>query len=534
MQGASTQWHNEAQGIVLQFSGGETGSFASIGQGSFYTSGNRVAAVGLELQPVGPGHTSLLPQGWRYSAVASGATGGPAQLVPGFGLRLSEPADRGLFQSVRWESASGFVQGNLIASRGDNPVTSSTKAPSAASSSRVGAWLDGALRAGNTTHRWGLHHLASNLRWQGSALGGNAQGGYYRWSQIGLRTQLEAQLSSVQPIDIGSGDATQRRVGLAVRHLLEQRLSLGGLLQASTGSARGMQISAYSELQRPWADIRFQAGYESSGARVSARRVSSDQSWALPLGLRLSSSQALTSTRTGVTNAGAVPAAGGTTLDLALAGGADIGDRLSLDLNAQASLPMSSQISRAYNISASGQWRLSRGWSLGAALGLSRSSGPARAGTVSPIPPLPGGSTALAFPGTNSRDFWLTLRHDFQAGSASIPIGHGGRVGAGGGSIDGVVYLDDNRNARPDALEARAPNVTVTLDGRYSTRTDAQGRFEFPFVAPGSHTIAVASDTLPLPWAMPSPEAIRVEVAPRASTRVEIGATRERSGASEP
>ena len=535
VRGASTQWHNETQGITLQFSGGETGSFASIGQGSFYTSGNRVAAVGFELQPAGPGRISLLPQGLRYSAVASGATGGPAQLVPGFGLRSGEPADRGLFQSVRWESASGFVQGNLITSRGDNPLTSSTGAPSAASSSRIGAWLDGALRAGNTTHRWGLHHLASNLRWQGSALGGNAQGGYYRWSQIGLRTQLEAQLSSVQPVDLADGDATQRRVGLAVRHRLEQRLSLGGLLQASSGSARGMQISAYSELQRPWADIRLQAGYESSGARVSARRASSDQSWALPLGLRLSTSQALTSTRTGVANSGVTPAAGrGTTLDLALAGGADIGDRLSLDINAQASLPTSTQIARAYNVSASGQWRLLRGWSLGAALGLSRSSGPTGSGTVTPIPPLPGGSTSLAFPGTNSRDFWLTLRHDFQAGSAPVPIGDGGRIGAGGGSIDGVVYLDENRNGRPDALEARAANVTVTLDGRYSTRTDAQGRFEFPFVAPGLHTIAVATDTLPLPWAMPSTEAIRVEVAPRASTRVEIGTTRERSGASEP
>jgi SdrD B-like domain len=110
-----------------------------------------------------------------------------------------------------------------------------------------------------------------------------------------------------------------------------------------------------------------------------------------------------------------------------------------------------------------------------------------------------------------------------------VPIGAGARIGAGGGSIEGVVYLDDNANGRLDAAEQRAANVSVTLDGRYTTRTDAQGRFEFPFVAPGAHRIAVAADTLPLPWLMAGTEPLRVEVAPRESTRLEIGATREGS-----
>jgi hypothetical protein len=104
-----------------------------------------------------------------------------------------------------------------------------------------------------------------------------------------------------------------------------------------------------------------------------------------------------------------------------------------------------------------------------------------------------------------------------------MPIG----TGAGGGMIEGVVYLDDNRNGRLDALETRAANVTVMLDGRYAARTDAQGRFEFPFVAPGAHTVMLVSDTLPLPWVRPSAQGLRVEVVPRESARVEIGATRE-------
>ena len=73
----------------------------------------------------------------------------------------------------------------------------------------------------------------------------------------------------------------------------------------------------------------------------------------------------------------------------------------------------------------------------------------------------------------------------------------------------------------------KAANITVTLDGRYATRTDAQGRYEFPFVAAGTHTVTVASDSLPLPWAMQRGERTQIEVNPRDVTRLDFGATRD-------
>ena len=538
VQGASTQWRNDAHGVALQLSGGETGSFSSIGQGSFYGSGNRVAALGFELQPARAGGPSLLPSGWSYSAMASTATGsssgGTAQAVPGFLAVSGEPAGTGVLQSLRWESAGGFAQGNLIASRNQDPVIAAQGVSGGAQASRVGAWFDAASQSGEITQRWGLHHLAPNLSWQGYALGGNSEGGYYRWSRLGLATQVEAQLSNAQPIDLGAGGATLHQAGVSVRHYIDQQLGLGGLVQLSSGTTTAWQVSGYSELRRPWAELRLQAGLETSGGRVVVRRVSSDQAWALPIGRRFSTSQALVSTRAGAQDAsGAALGAYGTALELALAAGADIGDRLSLDFNGRASLPLSSQAARIYNISASSQWRFARAWSLSAALGVSRTTGLTGPTTVSPIPGLPGTFAPYVYPGTSSRDLWLTLRYDFQAGSAPMPIGAGGRVGAGGGNIEGVVYLDDNRNGRLDALETRAANVTVMLDGRYTTRTDAQGRFEFPFVAPGVHAVAVLSDTLPLPWVTPSTAPQRVEVVPREATRVEIGALRDRIGANE-
>ncbi len=534
VQGASTQWRNEARGITWQLSAGETGSFASIGQGSFYGSGNRVAALSVELGAARPGGVSLLPMGWGYSAVASHATGGAPQTVPGFGVRADEPAGSGVLQSLRWESPAAFVHGNLLAGRNQDLADPSTGAVGGSSSHAAG-WLDGALRSGEITHRWGLHHLAQGLRWQGSALGGNSQGAYYRWSRIGLRTQIEAQLSSTQPVDVARGGVTQHRAGVSLRHQIDQRLGVGGVVHASAGTTSDLQLSGFTELRRPWADLRLQADVQTRGGAVVARRLSTDQAWALPLGRRLSSSLALNSTSASPADTGSTSSNPyGTTFEMAVAGGADIGDSISLDLNLRALLPQSAQVARAYNVSASGQWRLSQAWTLAAAFGMTRSSGVASPGTIDPIPILPGSVTSFIFPGTRSRDLWLTLRYDFQAGAAVVPIGAGGRVGAGGGNNEGVVYLDDNQNGRFDALEARAANVTVTLDGRFATRTDAQGRFEFPFVASGPHVIAVASDTLPLPWVAPATTPTRVEVVPRVSTRLEIGATRDRAVTSEP
>ena len=534
VQGASTQWRNESSGLTLQFSGGETGSFSSIGQGSFYGSGDRVAAIGVELGGAGPAARAgaLLPRGWSYSAMASIATGSADVDVPGLGVRSGEPAGSALFQSLRWESPGAFVQGNLLTGRNqDFPLTSTSDR---AKTAHNGAWIDGAWQTGELTQRWGVHRLDPNLAWQGSALGGNTQGGYYRWSRVGLRTQIEAQVSSTQPIDRAAGGATLQQAGVSVRHYIDQRVGLGGVVQLSEGTTRAAQVSGYAELHRAWADVRVQAGIETSDGRIAVSRLSSDQTWVLPLGRRLSTSQALTSTRAVAPSAGGSDVSDhGRTLELAIAGGADVGERLTLDLNARASLPLSSQGARIYNVSASGQWRFAPGWSLGAALALSRTSGLSGPVATSPIPSLPGSFTSYNYPGSNARDLWITLRYDFQAGSAQVPIGAGGRVGAGGGTVEGVVYLDDNANGRLDALEARAANVTVLLDGRYTTRTDAQGRFEFPFVAPGAHAVLVVADTLPLPWLMPRADAQRVDLLPRESTRVEIGATRDRLGAND-
>jgi len=74
------------------------------------------------------------------------------------------------------------------------------------------------------------------------------------------------------------------------------------------------------------------------------------------------------------------------------------------------------------------------------------------------------------------------------------------------GSIEGVVFQDLNGNSVLDAGEAGAEEVVVSLaDGQRKTLTDAQGRFAFARVAPGSQAIHLDISNLDPTWTIPEP-----------------------------
>ena len=102
----------------------------------------------------------------------------------------------------------------------------------------------------------------------------------------------------------------------------------------------------------------------------------------------------------------------------------------------------------------------------------------------------------------------------------------GGAPGSGSGRLTGVVYLDANENGHYDAGEVGAANVTVILDGRFSVRTDTNGRFDFPAVVAGHHVLTVQTDNLPLPWTLNNQGRTEVEVGTRDRVDVNIGAMR--------
>jgi hypothetical protein len=119
---------------------------------------------------------------------------------------------------------------------------------------------------------------------------------------------------------------------------------------------------------------------------------------------------------------------------------------------------------------------------------------------------------------------FLTVRCQAARGAHFVPLG--GAPGSGSGRLTGVVYLDANENGRYDAGETGAPNVTVILDGRYSVRTDASGRYDFPAVVAGHHVLTIQTDNLPLPWSANNEGRTEVTVSTRDRTEVNIGALR--------
>lgn len=168
-------------------------------------------------------------------------------------------------------------------------------------------------------------------------------------------------------------------------------------------------------------------------------------------------------------------------------------------------------------------WLISRDWSLGLRYTEARGEEPQFVEVVSAL------TAATQQPVVHrqsSRSVQVTLRYETRAGTATIPLG--GTRTSGAGSLSGTVFLDADRSGKREASEQGVPNVTVVLDGKYVVRTDSAGRYSFPSVVAGVHTLQVQADNVPLPWSPASPDPVKVEVLVRGSTVEDFAMQRER------
>jgi hypothetical protein len=378
--------------------------------------------------------------------------------------------------------------------------------------SAQGGWLDAEFGNGPVAHRAGVHRLPAGLHWLGTPLGSDTQGAYYRWRWHTRRDLLEAQLDTQWPL---AGGGATRQLWTSGRHQLDLRDAVGAqFVDFESGGSRNWQAFLFNDRVRDSGAWRLFAGTgrDAGGGRSEQAGVEWSGDWS---DARFSLSAALQG------QAGQP----GTLVDLAAAVNGPVTSRLSLDVGARSVTTRDGlRVSQSLNTGA--QWMLAPGWSLGAALSASRgqafvpSAGPSGA-----PPPLEDGPPAIS-----ARYAWVSLRYDFAAGSPEVPLG--GPASGGGGRLEGVLFLDANANGRIDGGEQRAAGIVVVLDGRFAVRTDAQGRFEFAFVATGEHQLSVMNDNLPLPWHVPADAAdrssgasrISVRISARQTTRIEIGA----------
>jgi hypothetical protein len=173
--------------------------------------------------------------------------------------------------------------------------------------------------------------------------------------------------------------------------------------------------------------------------------------------------------------------------------------------------------SRGLSGSVNTEAQLGNGWRAGATLLLNQAT--INTTTV-------GGLPTAQVSRSNDKSFYVYLRWDGSSGTPLQSAGLRNPGAAGGGSISGTVFFDENRDGDQQAGENGVPNVEVFLDGRYRVTTDSAGRFEFPMVATGGHRLTLRLESVPLPWGAALDQGLGVEVPLRGQATARIPVVR--------
>lgn len=490
--GASSEWIRQDNGLLLQGAFGRAGLY----------SGTRV--LGFEMAD---GDVGALGAQWQWAPQWTGAASFLAthgRILPDDqGEAVFEPGDtQALYAATAWQGERDRVQFNLLGSDGDL-------------GSATGAWIDASAVRGRYLHNYGAYRLGEHLSWGALPINNDVEGGYYRISYQYARWSWNAGLDDIRSLSDAGFDGLFA-TGY-VRYQASSTLGYGGSLNLRDAISTGHSAQLFLDKRTAWGQSRVQLDQAGSEGRSDSWQVSLDQAFPLQQGTRLSTSIAYGSLRYD----DSIDATRTTTV--ALYGGRDLTDRLSIDGTARWTGGEGGEAFRGTDFNLSLNWRLRPRWFLTAAF--YQSQGSRRSPFI--LDPLVTETPFISLP--RNRSVFLTLRYERSAGRPQMVIG--GAPGTAGptGAIVGSLFLDDNGDGVRAASEQPAANVTVVLDGRFAVRTDSLGNFEFPRVATGTHSLTVVPDNLPLPWFIDEAAAQRtLQVEVRQATRVDIGALRQR------
>jgi hypothetical protein len=496
VQGASAEWENAGQGLQLQAATGQPGRLEGLPTSGFRSLAGQRTSLGMQWHLGGNDDalpTSTPGMGWtlalrneranRVSSLDNPSL--PSDFVDANSTQLA----------LRHAAGDWRVQGQLVDTRASN-----------VSGSRRGFWIDSEWDEGPRTHGAGVFRLEPNLTWAQQPLPSDISGAYLRTAWRTRQWSAEAAIDWLRSISGRASDGTYATASA--------RWRLG------RGSSLGTGFSVRDFDGRAWdgyGDWRFDSGLGTSGLRLELsggasqarlHRLIYDQDWNMPQGFSLATSL-------GAGRVGRHPGTDEAAQDIwsaALSLSAPVGYQALVrgNLNTE----QGSGSNRRWGLNLGANWHMAPNWTLEASLNRSSGKSLTRASLDPLAPPLP---TVVS---NSDRSYYLVLRYEQQAGSRSIPLG--GKLLDGGGRIEGTVYFDANKSGTQEASETGAPGVTVFLDNRYAVRTDAQGRFEFPFVASGPRTVTVRNDTLPLPWGVVDDGSVKVDVRLRETTRLSI------------
>jgi len=485
--GASTEWRREAGAMQVQ---------AAAGRAGYYTGAR---AVGFE--PVDGDVVALGAQwgaGTGWSAMAS-FLGSHGRLLPdAFGGGVLQPGNtRALHLATAWEGGTDTAQLNVLGSDGDRGAA-------------IGTWLDGSARRGRYRHHYGAFYFGPDLAWGALPINNDIEGGYYRLAYQYGRWLWSTGLDAVHSISSRGTDAVYGTGYL--RYQASNSFGYGGSLNLRRSPQLAHSAQLFADKRTRWGQTRMQLD-QAGGNGDDSWQVAVDHALALRQGRRLSASLGYGEiARDGVAS---------TSTTVALYGSQELGDRVSLDGSARWTQGDGATALRGTDLNVGVTWRIAPRWLVSATV--YQSQGSQRSPFI--LDPLATQTPFIGLP--RERSAFLILRYERHAGRPQAVLS--GAPGVAAGAIAGSVFLDDNADGLRAASEQPAVNITVVLDGRYSVRTDSLGRFEFPRVAVGAHTVTVVPDNLPLPWSLDAADAERpVQVGVRSSSQVDVGARRPR------
>jgi hypothetical protein len=498
--GLSAQWRGPS-GLQLVAGGGEPGLYEGVAVPTFATLGGSTATLGAQWSPA---------QNWTVGGQLA-----EARDVTPFASALSAVPDRTNsttgFLSTAWQGRSARAQLNVLSGSMSGTANS------------FGTWIDATATQGRFLQSFGAFRIDPNLSWGNQLITDDLQGGYYHLDYQSRRWFADVGIDQAWSVSGLGADTTF--ISGDTRYQLSRDLGIGGVanLRRAEG-AFAWSIEGYLDSRNRWGIGRGQADYARDDVGTDAT-VTLNQAWNTMAGTRLSTSVAY---QWSTSKALLAPPQSSSEASLSINGGGDLTARLGFDANVRWGVAFNGPGAPAVMANVALTWKVAREWLLLASFYEYRMGSWAEVTVTSPLaPPL-----ATVNPALSQRGAFLTIRYQRASGTHFVPLG--GAAGSGSGQLTGTIYLDANDNNQIDAGEEVAPNVTVVLDGRYSTRTDNNGHFAFPAVATGHHTLNVVPDNLPLPWTLADNGRVEVEVRTRDHTDVSIGAHRVRFGLNSP
>jgi hypothetical protein len=485
--GGGTEWRGPG-GLQLLAGAGAPGSLTGIRVLEFQRLSGSTYTAGAQWAP--SGSTNVGVQWASASNVTIGGALNPA--LPTFSSQT-------LYASGSWRNSDILVQGNVIGGTLSGQGT------------HQGFWVDASVASNQLVHTFGVFRIDPYIVWANQPISSDMQGAYYRVNYQSQQWSIDGGVDAVASVSGQSADIAFATGN--VRYQYSRDLGFGsGVNYRYAGNSAG-SVFAYVDHAHRWGIGHVQVDL-ARDSRLNDEQITYSQTWNVPANARLGTLIGVGRTEDRTT--GAV-----NRVTASAFGGGEIFSNVSLDGNFSWTRGAGSLDATALYANAALTWHFAPGWSAAASYYASNANTWTPFTVNSPIGDLPKVQAAQ-----RDRGAFLSLRYDFAAGSYAVPLG--GRPGGGSGRVRGTIYLDANDNGRMDAGESGAPNLTVVLDGRFSVRTDAQGRFEFSVVGPGTHVLKVLEDNLQLPWALKNDGRIEIDVRVRDDTLVDVPAHRAR------